>query len=294
MIITELNGGLGNQMFQFACGRAFSLRSGTELLMDETTLLDGQKNGKVTPRHYELGIFTLGHNRATAKQRRQFFPENIVRKGLRKIFNYNPVITEGSNAINDFLVKKTSNAFLRGYWQSEKYFQRIEKTIRKDLEFSASKSEQTKAWAEKINASTAVSVHIRRGDYAENEHTKNFHGLLGISYYEKAMSVIEQQKINNLKYYFFSDDAEWVKKEIIKDNKNYFFIGHNTGADNWQDMYLMSCCKHHIIANSSFSWWGAWLNTDENKMVIAPKNWFAHTAANDQTRELIPMSWHRI
>lgn len=280
-------------MFQYACGRTVAANAGTELLLDETALLNGQKNGMITPRHYELGIFVLDSKLATAIQRGQFFPENLVNKALRKILKTNPVINENSFAYNDLLLKKTSNAFLRGYWQSEKYFQRKENMIRKDFKFSANKNELTIAWAAKIKNSNAVSVHIRRGDYAENEHTKNFHGLLELSYYEKAMTTIEK----NLKdpvYYFFSDDAAWVKKEILKHNKNYFSIDHNTGEDSWQDMYLMSCCKHHIIANSSFSWWGAWLNNRDDKIVITPKNWFADKLANEQTKDLVPASWHKI
>ena len=293
MIITELNGGLGNQMFQYAFGCAAAIRTNSELRTDDTALLAGQTSGMVTPRQYELGIFNLEAKIATAEDRRRFFPETLLGKASRKMLNSCPVINENVPSTQLQIPVIQRDAFLRGYWQSEKYFKDQEARIRDDFEFTAPKNKETIALAEKIKNVNAVSVHVRRGDYAANAHTKSFHGLMDLDYYEQAMKIIEQKSSQPI-YFFFSDDADWVQQEIIRGEPGYSLLEHNTGADSWQDMYLMSLCKNHIIANSSFSWWGAWLSTNNEKKVVAPKQWFANADANLQTIHLTPASWQRI
>jgi Glycosyl transferase family 11 len=117
--------------------------------------------------------------------------------------------------------------------------------------------------------------------------------VAGLDYYETAMQKIEGL-VDKPLYYLFSDDGAWAKEHLVKNRKDIVVVTHNSGKDSWQDMYLMSKCQHHIIANSSFSWWGAWLNADKKKVVISPKIWFANTEKNEQTQDLIPQSWIRI
>ena len=142
-------------------------------------------------------------------------------------------------------------------------------------------------------ANNSVSVHVRRGDYVLDKNTQEFHGVCGVDYYLDAIKLIAS-KMDDLLLVFFSDDTEWAIEEFKNLPYSLIFIDHNKGENSWKDMFLMSNCKHNIIANSSFSWWAAYLNQNQNKMVIAPKQWFADPTKNSETSDLIPESWIRL
>lgn len=149
-------------------------------------------------------------------------------------------------------------------------------------------SEKSQHLAEKIKDQITVSVHIRRGDYLQGNNL-NYHGICGMDYYQNAIEYL-QKKEKNLTFVFFSDDIERVKENFAMGSA--YFVDRNVGKDAWQDMQLMSLCKHNIIANSSFSWRGAWLNANPEKIVIAPKHWFANPELTDQ--DIVPESWIRL
>ena len=181
---------------------------------------------------------------------------------------------------------------LEGYFQSEKYFIQIKSLLLENFKWLSPASGIKLKLIESIQAVHSVSLHIRRGDFVENKVINSFHGLCDINYYERAISEINNS-MKNPTFFIFSDDINWAKKKFGW-IPSVIFIDHNKGKESFWDMRLMSYCKHNIIANSSFSWWGAWLNTNKLKIVIAPKIWFNDSIINLQTEDLIPSEWLRI
>ena len=142
----------------------------------------------------------------------------------------------------------------------------------------------------KFKNQNTIAVHIRRGDYVTDKLTQQFHGNCSLEYYHRA--IIELQTNNkDFILVFFSDDSDWVKEQFGDLSYSKIFVDHNKNEDSWKDMFLMSSCQHNIIANSSFSWWAAWLNNNPEKVVVAPKEWFA---TNKKTNDLIPSEWIRL
>jgi hypothetical protein len=140
--------------------------------------------------------------------------------------------------------------------------------------------------AEQIGRVNAVSLHVRRGDYVKNPKTTATHGLCSLDYYHTAIRYI-YETVEQPYFFIFSDDMAWVK-EHLKIDAPCQYVDHNQGKESFNDMHLMSLCKHHIIANSSFSWWGAWLNSSPEKIVIAPNKWFAN---QNNIKDLLPNDW---
>ena len=204
-----------------------------------------------------------------------------------KVFQY-----AGSTFNKDFN-NLSNNTLLEGYWQSEQYFADQHKIIRERFRFKSKISEKNREILNRIVDSNSVSVHIRRGDYAINSVINNIHGLMGKEYYNQSIALLSS-KITKPVLFFFSDDINWAKTSFNQLCNSYdtFFINHNTGKDAFEDMRLMSNCKHNIIANSSFSWWGAWLNKNPEKIVIAPQLWF--NDASIDTKDLIPETCIRL
>jgi hypothetical protein len=292
MIISELSGGLGNQMFQYACGRSLAMKTNGSFYLDPRPLYNIDESIFIK-RPFELNVFKARINFSSEFYKQIFFPSNhIGRRLFKKIFGFKVVAEQGFNYSN-ILENKCGNIYLKGYWQSEKYFEGISDVIRSDFAFMAKVNAETEAVSRQILESNSISIHVRRGDYVTSETAKAFHGFIGLQYYLDAIKIFAE-RFNDAKYYIFSDDSEWVKQYLLNNINDGTIVMHNKGADSWQDMYLMSLCKHNIIANSSFSWWGAWLNKNPEKVVIAPKNWFAKNEMNLQTIDLIPSKWIRI
>jgi hypothetical protein len=190
------------------------------------------------------------------------------------------------------LDKITFPVLLKGYWQSAQYFSDYNSEIRQAFAFQAYSTEKLKETIDQIDQTNSVSIHFRRGDYLTNPVAQKVLGVLGMAYYSAAVQKIKSE-IENPFFYIFSDDPEWVKKNLPV-NEKYKIIESSYQDKSHCDMLLMSKCKHHIIANSSFSWWGAWLNADPGKLVIAPKQWFADEQLNANSVHLIPAAWIRL
>jgi hypothetical protein len=278
-------GGLGNQMFQYAAVRALSLKRKTPFAVD----FDDPY--KYAIRNFGLDVFELNYQTPTSSQLFKAKPKTKVLRRLYKWTGNNPdayLYTEQK----DFQYQPEfftcpDGAYISGFWQSEKYFSDYADVIRKDFTFAEPASGQNLTWLEQIKSYNSISVHIRRGDYVSVEKINQIHGTCDLDYYERAIALIAS-KTEEPVFFFFSDDIEWVKANLTT-NYPVHYIDNNTGETAHQDMRLMSNCKHHIIANSSFSWWGAWLNPDPGKVVIAPKRWMSNVEVN-QT-DLIPDSW---
>jgi hypothetical protein len=290
MIVVNLMGGLGNQMFQYAMGRRLALHHQTELFLDCTFL--NTENPHHISREYELGIFNIHAQIATENELKKFKASNGFASRLRHIFpglfTYK-LITQKSHAFNPSILTAPDNSWLNGFWQTEKYFNTIEDRIRSDFEFKSPLQGLNKALAEKIKSGESVSIHVRRGDYT-NPQVLAFHGMCSPDYYYRAIETLSR-KTTIQELFLFSDDTAWVKQNMQFDLP-ITFIDHNTGKNSFEDMRLMSLCNHNIIANSSFSWWGAWLNAYKNKTVIAPKTWVADKRVN--TTDVIPDNWIRL
>ena len=290
MIVVKLQGGLGNQMFQYALGRAVSLRKKTELFLDIFSF----KEDKL--RKYTLDVFSVEQKFATKQDTYRFrkfkrktgfigkFYNILFARSDKyfneKIFHFDPEIFDVSN-----------DCYIDGYWNTEKYFKDIRPTILKDFSNKAPISGKNKEISESIASKNSVSVHIRRGDYANDSVTRTTHGLLDKDYYYKAFDYIKNN-VSNPALFVFSDDIPWVKDNLALPFPDTYI---DWNADKPQeDMRLMSLCKHHIIANSTFSWWGAWLSQNPNKIVIGPKKWFNQVKPNVHTRDVMPESWIKI
>jgi len=283
LIISRLNGGLGNQMFQYALGRSLALKHNTNLGLDISSYHLG---GGVTQRKFALDDFTIDSETVDLSDHK---PNDGITQYLQRFYPYyrRNEIQERTFNFDPNILKASRECILTGYWQSEKYFKEAESVIRRDFSFKKLVYLHLEKTSSDIENSHSVSIHFRRGDYVENEQVNKIHGVCDFDYYMGALKILNA-KYSDLKLFVFSDDIQWVMTNF-EIGQEIDFI--DTGSDT-SDMYLMSLCKHHIIANSSFSWWGAWLGRFSDKTVIAPKSWFKTTAR--KTDDLLPPSWIRI
>lgn len=289
MIVVNLIGGLGNQMFQYAAGRALSLRL-SDLFRLDVSGFDGYR----LHHGFELTrVFSCTPEIATGEEIRQLLGWRALRIARRVLMRPSLSMLHGASLVVEpnfhywpGIKQVSHSAYLVGYWQSEKYFIDAAETIRADFTFRHPLSGKNSQLANKIGQTMAVSLHVRRGDYASNPATKATHGLCSLEYYRAAILHIAE-RLEQPEFFIFSDDIAWVK-ENLKIDFPCWYVDHNQGAESYNDMRLMSLCKHHIIANSSFSWWGAWLNTNADKTVVAPKKWFAN---DTNVEDLYPSGW---
>lgn len=246
----HLKGGLGNQMFQYAYGRKLEL-SGKKIAFD-ISFFYGNKSGKDTERVFGLNHFNLETKAQFLKKNKENLFEIICHKIQNKIWANN------------------------SFYQSEKYFKEIDLQIRKEFTLKNPLSQNAEKILEQIkNNQNSISIHIRRGDYVNNPETNKYHGTCSLEYYEKAINLIKEknspQTPNQMpNFYIFTDDPKWAKENLKIENA--VFVS-DFNLEDYEEMFLMSKCKHNIIANSTFSWWGAWLNEKPDKIVIAPKKW---------------------
>lgn len=292
MILIKITGGLGNQMFQYALACILAKKNNAPVYIDTSFF---QNNSTGTPRELELELFDNNLNLATPEIL-AYFNSLTTRHKLKRNFglNYPKIYQEETFDFRKKVLDLKSPVYLKGYFQSFKYFTGNENFIRKLFSFPIQELDKINiSLLEAIKNQNSIGIHIRRGDYVEDKKTKNFHGNLKKEYYLEAISKANRS-CGNPKLFFFSDDSEWVKKKFTDIKFTKTFIDYNTGENSWKDMFLMSNCKHNIIANSSFSWWGAWLNQNSEKTIIAPKKWFAINKENEDMPDLIPPSWIRI
>lgn len=265
----NIYGGLGNQMFQYAAGRALSLRYQVPLCLD-LSLFSQKHDANTTVRTYQLGIFK---NITATIQNGNSFPCQRFITRIRKYLPFSRVIREPHFAYWPAFAEITPPATLDGYWQSEKYFMDFQKEIRHDFTFPALPDKAEQLSKEIAATPESVSVHIRRGDYASNPQAQSFHGNLQQSYYSRALKTIKDS-CGQTRLFIFSDDPQWARENFDCCGHDATIVDLASPDTPHHDMHLMSLCKHHVIANSSFSWWGAWL-AKEPGITIAPRKWFA-------------------
>jgi hypothetical protein len=296
MIFVKLSGGLGNQMFQYACGRSLAARRGLKLVLDCSMFEIGQDHLSATKRIFELDVFEIkAEILKPFKVNYLFLKFSIVSLKrvadlirLNRLYRSIYISEDPANTI-DLYSGASCNCILNGYWQSEEYFKESVNLIRNDFQFIKSLNGKNNELALKIRNSNSVSIHIRRGDYITSAESNKTHGICSLEYYAKAIGLIHT-KVKNPVFYIFSDDLDWVKLNLHLTSE-YEYIGGNDKNCGYVDMQLMSLCKHNIIANSSFSWWAAWLNDNDKKIIIAPEKWFSDPHLQFKSRQLIPADW---
>ena len=279
--IVFLRGGLGNQMFQYAFYLAKKVR-GERVICDSSFIsLFPEHNGLELERVF--GIKVSHSNNCYCFITRVLYKLRILRFfGLSLVIDKRPTVYLPEVAD---IPSKNGFIFYLGCWQSEKYFECIKEYVRGVFSFDESMlSFQCRDVLYEIRKSNSISIHIRRGDYLDSEYKELFSKICTIGYYNKAIGYM-QEKVVEPHFFVFSTDISWVEENI--EIPNVFFVDCNHGNDAWQDMYLMSQCKHNVIANSTFSWWGAWLNTNQDKIVVSPP-YFLNT---EKHSDIVPDSW---
>ena len=291
MVTVLLSGGLGNQMFQYAAAKSLAIRLNTTLSVDLYTFL---KNTQATVRPYELGIFNIEDvvETSSLKAKAVTKARPFIQKH-RSFFQRLGVFTDTYAILYQPTFEAlTGDVIMSGYFQNESYFNNIPELLRKDFSFKYPLTGKNKDIAGQVSENQSIAVHIRRGDYLNKNSQSNF-AILEKDYYEKAINYISAH-VKNPKFYVFSEDFDWIKDNLNFKEFPVTFIDWNKGKDSYIDMQLMSLCKHNIIANSSFSWWSAWLNNNEEKRVIAPERWFVDEQKNKLLDCFYPQGWIKI
>lgn len=296
MVIVSLIGGLGNQLFQYALGRCISHKHQVSLKVDNSWYHNLHQGHPL--RSYKLNYFNISADVASPEEIR-----NITGKGRKGIpgrwlaliqrystYYRRPILLEKSSAYDPTVFFARKNVYIKGYWHSEKYFRAIGDIIRNEFTLKGTLLDFSAKVANEIRLGNSVSLHVRRGDYVQNPRTRRKYHSCSEDYYLSAINRI-YKSVDKPIIYVFSDDFDWVME-----NMNFpdpvVFVNHLGVEKDYEALYLMSLCKHHIIANSSFSWWGAWLGVDPEKIVIAPRIWFNDPERD--TRDLVPDRWLRI
>lgn len=298
MIVVRIMGGLGNQLFQYAAGRSLAAHHNTHLKLDLNWFDEILSRNDVTKRKYELSKFSLVGDVASQQEIENisYNPYDNSLKGiffrlLRKLnLHQSTYFAEKDfTRFDQNFFKTKKNTYLMGYWAQEKYFQHIEATIRREFTLKVDVSHESKQIADDIHNGESVSLHIRRGDYLTQNNQQSLFYVLPIDYYRSAIQYI-QNELKDFHVFIFSDDPDWVKDHLRFDTPTTF-VTHNTDNHAHEDMWLMSLCKHHIIANSTFSWWGAWLSKNTDKLIIAPKQWYSPQSTKSPS---LPSNWVRL
>ena len=289
-----MQGGLGNQMFQYAFGKQLAAQSGTNLKLDLNPLLDRKPRANFVFRNYDLSIFNLEVDIASEEDVSNIIGENAFYRQILRLSNkilplkYQKYYSEPYFHYNQEVVKLSGNVYTEGYWQSYKYFQDVEADLRKDFTFKSGILKQSENLLARIVNAKSVCLNVRRTDFVSH----SLHGTIGVSYYQNAISFLESKIGHNFEIFIFSDDIEWCKSNLHFKQPVEFVSHEHKGEKFGNYLSLMIACSHFVIPNSSFAWWAAFLNNNDNKIVIAPKKWFNGVRKN--TKDLLPKDWIQI
>jgi hypothetical protein len=277
-------------MFQYAAARRLAHYTGQQLDLDLCYI-----------RAYGSRNFGLDHLRIPDKY--VATPLNFSRSVLgEKLSKLKKMLVTGRVPIDPRVVTESGFHFdprildlkgsvrLEGYWQSPGYFKDIEAIIRREFEIRNPANPVNEEFASRIRTEKSISVHVRCGDYLNDPATQAYHGNCSMKYYQDAIIMMTDFE-PTAHFYIFSDDPAWTRNNLIV-NRPHTFISHNGVEQAHEDLRLTSLCTHHIIANSAFSWWAAWLNTNPDRKVMAPKQWFK--TPDCDTSDLIPTDWIRL
>ena len=284
-IYLRLMGGLGNQLFQYAAGRSLADRRGVELVIDDRYVLRKSHHSGLS-----LDAFNIRARQMNNLERKHFSERSIiVARWFKKLIRpLGRVYWETQHNYDTSIDNLPVGQLLIGFWQSEEYMHDLHQ-LRLDLEFKVPLTEPAKKLSLTIDAVESVALHVRRGDYLKDQKTSARHGVCSQSYYQSAIDLVLAEK-PTAEFFVFSDDAKWVKANLQLPPQCTYVSAANITAE--EDLVLMSGCKHQIIANSTFSWWGAWLNKNCDKVVVCPTPWFDDETI--ATQDLLPANWHQL
>jgi hypothetical protein len=291
MIIVYLKGGLGNQMFQYALARRLAEGHNTQLKMDVSAYdYDG-------PLEYYLGRFNIRENFASPHEVAGLtgVKQTPLGRRLYGLLHRHPkrprsFVRWNRSVFNPRILKTPDDSYVEGYFCSERYFAAIENIIRREFSFRNPPAGRNAELAAKITSCDSVGVHVRRGDYVTDAKTNLTHGTCGEGYYRRCVEYIRQNTAGP-RFFVFSDEPKWCR-ENLGFPEPATFVDCNGPENPCEDLRLMSLCRHNIIANSTFSWWAAWLNANEGKIILAPGKWFAAKAHNID--DILPAGWVRM
>jgi hypothetical protein len=286
--VVRLRGHLGNQMFQYAAGRALAERHGTELVLDTSGIL--QAGGPNLVERNELEVFALRERVCPVWEVARVPNPSPVVYALQRLRPsrraFVRVLTEdfSTNAFVPEVLTAPDQTYLIGYWQFEAYFADREAAIRDAFSFPRLGAESERV-AEAIRRGPAVSIHVRRGDYPQHAHL----GFLDAEYYSRALTTLVEG-VGDCGIFVFSDEPQWCRKNLALDGAT--IVDRPLPVERaWEDMSLMSMCDHHVISNSTYGWWGAWLNPSPSKVVVAPKRW---VLSEKRIGDPVPAGWLRV
>jgi hypothetical protein len=282
MVTVKICGGLGNQMFQYAVARHLALKHRCEVA------LDAREYALQKKRTFDLGAFKLAENIVICgagdlpekTSRWRFFSTGAKKTNVfqERHFHYDSSVQRIGPPV-----------FLKGYFQSPEYFLGSEELLRSEFKLKDEGGDAFLYWRSRIAGKNGISLHVRRGDFLESGIT-SVHGVLPTDYYERALALIDCRSSAQAEVFVFTDDPEWVKANLKVGRKFELISGSKMKPI--EEMTLMAMCANHVIANSTFSWWGAWLNPDVSKSVVAPRRWFSAEAARRMnTADLFPQGW---
>jgi Glycosyl transferase family 11 len=299
-VVASLFGGLGNQMFQYAAGRALAVKTGSRLILDATGFtLPNARRGYALDGYALAAETRFDGYRYPPRQSAVPFPARqrprwleraaqIVRARIPISRAAGPdsfsVFAEESFDFDPRFRDCGPQTYLVGYWQSERYFGDIAAAIRRELTYLRAPDAPNARWLERMRACNAVCVHVRRGDYLLPAHFK-YHGLCSAGYYQRALQMI-RARVANPQFFVFSDDWPWCREHLA--DEDIVVVDANKPDAGHDELRLMAACRNHVIANSSMSWWGAWLAAGEGQIVVAPTPWFTH---RPETPDLLPAGW---
>ena len=289
-IIIRLAGGLGNQLYQYAMGRSLSLRTGRTLLLEKRNISRDQY------RNYELSVFNIHEQHVDlitqwcTRWAASYSSGKLFRTICPLAWNYKIIRDKEAGFDPSVFNLEMGTVVLEGYWQSFKYFDPYQDVIKSELTFKKEPSGLNVNIIDEIESVQSVAVHVRRGDYVTNPKCKDLHSVCSLEYYQKANNFLEQS-VRKPHFFIFTDDPKWAKENLTFSGPSKV-VDHNLGKADYEDFRLMTHCKHFIIANSSFSWWGAWLASFSDKIVVAPINWFKKDKSPPEDR--FPGEWIRL
>jgi hypothetical protein len=286
MIIVKIIGGLGNQLFQYALGRHLAIKNDVELKLDISSFQT------YNLRNFELSKFNIESKFATNSElpfRRRKPQVNKIKAFLGDlVLSRISIIKEKSFRYDPKILNYRRDVYIEGYWQSEMYFKPIKETLKKEIKLIEKLNHKQQQLLHLIENTNSISVHVRRGDYVQNPANTSIYSNCSMEYYKKAIEKIEKL-VEKPFFFIFSDDVEWVKNNLRIEHENMLVYGNEAVVD----LTLMASCKHNIIANSTFSWWGAYLGDYSQKQVISPESWFTNSSKINIT-DLLPEDWIKL
>ncbi len=292
-IYSYLQGGLGNQMFQYAIARALSEHYQSTFLLDRSWF--DKPQAETTPRPYQLDLLNI-QEVPVGKVAFPKRPDRLMR-AIQKWLPLGPVIYYQQKAFGfdegllHLKAMHQRDLFLFGYWQAFPYLEAIRPILQSEFKTKRSTADHYQPYLDQIRSSESVMIHIRRGDYVDSPSAAKFHGVLALSYYQQAIEVLLLNR-PNAHFFIFSDDLPWAKEALPQDLKITFVENSSESDAAAQELQLMYACKHHVIANSSLSWWGAWLKQECGGLVFAPNRWISDSSLD--LDNLLPANWQRI